>query len=428
MDLAGGCPKSTGGAKYLMQLLDDYTNFEWTVFLGDKSGPTVVCTFRTWYVSVEQLMGVRGDVGCVLTDNGTEWVTEDFRTMLVDLAIARELTAVDGPKSNGRVEQRIALVSGGAKAVFVEFPNHIPDITFPARTKSYAVISPDALKWMNDCLNITAAVHKDDKRCPEEKQYGKGRVKQAWSFMVPGFRHRNRPTKMHDKGERCFYLNSGNDRSSDSHKVITPAGLATNFAYCTFGYRRQAFQREVPTWGGECCYLFAAVAVYSIFTGSGAGSVGNGDIFTRRGYSRRDTGGVSSSTLGGHSSHVFIGSGGGGGILDIFARGGCSSRAFIGTGTGGVGSSTWGGHSSHVFIVGGGYVGGCGDIFPRRGHSRRSSSGEGDRWHTCKREQSRTAGGSGCVAYATRIRSFRWSWTSYRRTFSDGGDQCNCTI
>ena len=61
----------------------------------------------------------------------------------------------------------------------MEFPNHFPDITFPARTKSYAVISPDALKWMNDCLNITAAVHKDDKRCPEEKLYGKGRVNQA---------------------------------------------------------------------------------------------------------------------------------------------------------------------------------------------------------------------------------------------------------
>ena len=60
--------------------------------------------------------------------------------MLVDLGIARELTAVDGPKSNGRVERMIALVSEGAKVAFVEFPNQFPDITFPARTKSYAAI------------------------------------------------------------------------------------------------------------------------------------------------------------------------------------------------------------------------------------------------------------------------------------------------
>ena len=247
MDLAGGYPKSTGGAKYLMQLLDDYTNLGRTVFLGDKGGPTVVRAFRTWYASVKQLVGVHGEVRCVLTDNGTEWVNENFRTMLVNLGIARELTAVDGPKSNGRVEQRIALVSEGAKAAFVEFPNQFPDITFPARTKPYAAIWPEAFTWMNDCLNITAAVHEDDKRCPEEKLYGKRRVKQAWPFMMPGFRHRNPPTKMHDKGERCFYLNSGNNHSSGTHKVITPAGIATYSAHCTFGYRRQAFQGEVPT-------------------------------------------------------------------------------------------------------------------------------------------------------------------------------------
>ena len=63
MDLAGGYPKSTGGPKYLMQFLDDYTNFGWTAFLGDKSGPTVVRAFRTWYASVKQLMGVHGEVG-----------------------------------------------------------------------------------------------------------------------------------------------------------------------------------------------------------------------------------------------------------------------------------------------------------------------------------------------------------------------------
>ena len=74
MDLAGGYPKSTGGAKYLMQLLDDYTNFVWTVLFGDKSGPTIVRAFRTWYASVKQLMGVHDKVRCVLTDNDTEWV------------------------------------------------------------------------------------------------------------------------------------------------------------------------------------------------------------------------------------------------------------------------------------------------------------------------------------------------------------------
>ena len=49
--------------------------------------------------------------------------------------------------------------------------------------------------------------------------------------MMPGFYHRNRLTKMHDKGERCFYLYSGNDHSSDTRKVIAPAGIATYSAH-----------------------------------------------------------------------------------------------------------------------------------------------------------------------------------------------------
>ena len=101
------------------------------MFLGDKSGPTVVRAFRTWYASVKQLMGVHCEVLCVLTDNRTEWANEDFRTMLVDLGIARELTAVDGPKSNDGVERRITLVSEGARRHLWSFSNNSPTLLFP---------------------------------------------------------------------------------------------------------------------------------------------------------------------------------------------------------------------------------------------------------------------------------------------------------
>ena len=136
MDLAGGYPKYTGGANDLMQFLDDYTNFGWTVFLGDESGPTVVRAFGTWYASVKQLMDVYGEVRCVLKDNCTEWVNDDFQTILVDLGIAREMTAGDGPKSNGRVERRIALVSGGARRHLWSFRTNYPTLLFPLAQSS----------------------------------------------------------------------------------------------------------------------------------------------------------------------------------------------------------------------------------------------------------------------------------------------------
>ena len=181
--------------------------------------------------------------------------------------------------------------------------------------------------------------------------------------MMPGFRHRNRPNKMHDKGERCFHLNSGNDHSSDTHKVITPAGIATYSAHCTFGYRRQAFQGGVPTWGGG-----GAVTSSRPWpsTASSPGAVPDPSAAAISSCGGGIPAAIPAASATPHGRVIPPMSSCGGGILAIFARGGCSFRVFIGTGTGGVGSSTWGGHSCDVFIGSGGYVGGYGDIFPRR--------------------------------------------------------------
>lgn len=43
MDLAGPFPSSTGGAKYLLEVVDDNTNFERAVFLSDKQHAAVMC-------------------------------------------------------------------------------------------------------------------------------------------------------------------------------------------------------------------------------------------------------------------------------------------------------------------------------------------------------------------------------------------------
>ncbi|CAB1114769.1 unnamed protein product [Ectocarpus sp. CCAP 1310/34] len=205
MDLAGPFGQSSGGAKYVMQILDYHTDYGWICFLREKSGTNVVTAFRAWYASIKSPLATRGGLGCVLTDNGTEWVNAEFRRLLAELNITRELTAVDGPKSNGRVERRIALVMEGGKASFLEFPKSFPGVTFPTKAPSFRAIWPEAFAWMNDSLNIAAEVSKEDKRCPEVKLYGRRRIRVLLPFMMPGFRHRHRPSKMHSKGERCFF-------------------------------------------------------------------------------------------------------------------------------------------------------------------------------------------------------------------------------
>ena len=60
--------------------------------------------------------GEAREPGALRTDNGTEFVNTLFANLLVQYGIRREFTSVDGPKRNGRVEWRIALVKEGARA------------------------------------------------------------------------------------------------------------------------------------------------------------------------------------------------------------------------------------------------------------------------------------------------------------------------
>ena len=124
---------------------------------------------------------------------------------------------------------------------------------------------------MNDCLNTTAQAHTPDKLSPYERLYKKRPTNRLLPFMMPGFRHHNRKNKAESKGERCFFLNSGNNHSSTTDKILLPSGIASYSADVTWGYRRRRFVGELPTWGGGAVVdLSVELAV--------AGSIG-GSIF-----------------------------------------------------------------------------------------------------------------------------------------------------
>ena len=62
-----------------------------------------------------------------------EFVNDDFKDMLTELNIKRELTPVDGAKRNGRVEWKLALITEGPRAAWLEFPRHFPDFHLPRK-------------------------------------------------------------------------------------------------------------------------------------------------------------------------------------------------------------------------------------------------------------------------------------------------------
>ena len=223
-DLSGAMPASTGGLVYCFFIVDCYSNLGWPIFLKDKSADTVTHAFRAFLVAIKPLREKHGEPGALRTDNGTEFVNEPFANLLVQYGIRREFTSVDGPKRNGRVERRIALVKEGDRAAWLGFPPLFPDVRFPSRATHYSAVWPEAWTRMSKEINITSRVEGPDKRCPEEKLYGKRLRKQLLPFLMPGHSTRGSGSKWAGKADPCFYLNGGNDHASDCDKVMLEFG------------------------------------------------------------------------------------------------------------------------------------------------------------------------------------------------------------
>ena len=154
--------------------MDDYSNVGGVLFLKGKTGSTVTQAFHAFFAAIKPLIAVHGPVGSLRTDNGLEFVNDDFKNMLTELNIKRELTPVDGAKRNGRVERKLALITEGARAAWLEFPRHFPDFQFPRKALIWDKTWPEAFSWINDCINISARVDdKPDILCAWEKLYGR---------------------------------------------------------------------------------------------------------------------------------------------------------------------------------------------------------------------------------------------------------------
>ena len=272
-DLSGAMPASTGGSVYCFFIVDCYSNLGWPIFLKNKSADTVTHAFRAFLAAIKPLREKHGEPGTLRTGNGTEFVNEPFSNLLVQYGIRREFTSVDGPKRNGRVERRIALVKEGARAAWLGFPRLFPDVRFPSRTKHYSAVWPEAWLWMSENINITSRVDSPDKRCPEEKLYGKRLRKQLLPFLMPGHRTRGSGPKWAGKADPCFYLNDGNDHASDCDKVMLESGIVSYTTNATYAYRRVPFVGQQVTFGNGIIRAPSPPPAATSMGGSGSGGL-----------------------------------------------------------------------------------------------------------------------------------------------------------
>ncbi|GAA5915784.1 uncharacterized protein JCM6883_001929 [Sporobolomyces salmoneus] len=91
------------GNKVYLAIVDQFTCAKWTFTLPSKSSSGVVEIWSSWKEMVERLTGQK--VGQVRSDNGGEFISQEFEAALERDGIFHERTAPYTPEQNGQVER-----------------------------------------------------------------------------------------------------------------------------------------------------------------------------------------------------------------------------------------------------------------------------------------------------------------------------------
>ncbi|WVY98367.1 hypothetical protein V8G54_030518 [Vigna mungo] len=90
-----------GGGAYFLSIIDDFSRRVWIYVLKNKS--ETFQKFKEWHTQIENQLGCR--LKCLRTDNGLEFVSEEFNGFCKEKGIKRHRTVVGTPQQNGLAER-----------------------------------------------------------------------------------------------------------------------------------------------------------------------------------------------------------------------------------------------------------------------------------------------------------------------------------
>ncbi|KAL4303544.1 hypothetical protein GQ457_10G024470 [Hibiscus cannabinus] len=192
---------SMNGSKYFVLFIDDLTRMCWVYFL--KSKLNVLSTFKDFKIFVENQSDCKLKV--LRTDNGGEYVSNEFNDFCRDSGILHQLTVPRTPQQNGVCERRNRTVLEMARCML--FEKHLPKL-FWAEAVATAVYLLNRL--------ATKAV---DGKTPFE----------AWSGSKPSVKH------LRVFGSICYSHISANMRSKLDERAWR--GIFVGYSSQSKGYR-----------------------------------------------------------------------------------------------------------------------------------------------------------------------------------------------
>lgn len=90
------------GMCYMLTFIDDFSRYVWVYFLKQKS--EVLDKFKEFRKKVEGELGRK--IRCLRTDNGKEYMSDEFSNYLREHKIRRQLTCAGTPQQNGIAERK----------------------------------------------------------------------------------------------------------------------------------------------------------------------------------------------------------------------------------------------------------------------------------------------------------------------------------
>ena len=112
-----------GGGSYFLSIIDDYSRRVWVYILRNKA--ETFQKFKEWHTQIENQQGTKLKV--LRTDNGLEFVSDQFNTFCTHHGIKRHKTVAGTPQQNGLAERmnrtilervRCMLLGAGLPKVF----------------------------------------------------------------------------------------------------------------------------------------------------------------------------------------------------------------------------------------------------------------------------------------------------------------------
>jgi hypothetical protein len=197
-DLAGPIdPEAKDGFRYALGCVDDYSGLIMIYFLKQKSD--------TLYATEKFLADVApyGKVRCIRSDQGGEFTSEAFESLLMKHVIKHECSAAHSPHQNGTVERSWRTIFEMARCLLLQ--SKLPKCLW-----TYAVMASAYTR--NRCFNPRTG------RTPCQSFTGvKPNISNLQKFGSVCYAKVQNPKKLDDRGERGIFVSY--DRGSPAYLV-----------------------------------------------------------------------------------------------------------------------------------------------------------------------------------------------------------------